>query len=278
MVETPQLLWNSSRNAAPEISVLVRSLNEIHCLTEFWRQLEEQTYFHQAEVLFLDSGSTDDTLGFLQTKPCAVYRISTKSFNFGRSTNQLMELSRAPRAMFLSAHVLLHDPETLATVVSLLDPHDCGAAYLRQVPNGVFGYNEYDVAYLKHRFPAGECAKLVRKPGGFSNAASALTRSAWERHRFPEIHGSEDFVWAQEHLRRGGKLWYLPHLRVLHSHDESASAVYQRVRLNVDARGLSRSYGRAAYFFGGVFVSMMREGAWPMEAWRYASSHARAYL
>jgi glycosyltransferase involved in cell wall biosynthesis len=274
----PECMWSGPDNEGATISILVRTLNEAQCLPEFWRRLEEQTIFPLAEIVFLDSGSTDGTLEFLRSKPCAVYAIAKDSFNFGRSVNQLMTLSHAPVVMLLSAHVLLDEPTALEAIVSLLDPQNAEAAFLRQIPNHVFGYNTYDAAYLKRRFPAGKCAVTMLKPGGFSNAASALTRFAWRRHPFPEIHGSEDLVWVEQHLRKGGKLWYLPHLRVLHSHKESALDVYKRVRLNVEAKGLNPSYGKAALLFVGVLVSMIRCGAASVDALRYARSHARAYL
>jgi len=76
----------------------------------------------------------------------------------------------------------------------------------------------------------------METPGGFSNAASALTRDAWEKNHFLEIHGSEDFEWAKRHLAGGGSLFYLPSVQVMHSHDESPDGVFRRVKLNVQAK------------------------------------------
>jgi len=267
------------RPANPALSVLVRLKNERASLDEFWGRLSSQTIFPETEVLFLDSGSTDSTLQFLERLPASVYQVSAEGFCFGASCNQLLSLSRAPIACFLSAHVLLEDMDALQKVHSALIDKARTAAYLRQVPNKIFGATCYERAFLRKRFPPRPQSELIEMatPAGFSNAASGLTRDSWEQNPFPEIHGSEDFIWAERHLALGGKIYYLPGVTVMHSHGDPPDAVYERVRLNVNARKLTRSYSRALYFFCGVLVAMLAEGSPWMEAYRYASSHARAY-
>jgi rhamnosyltransferase len=264
--------------AHPALSVLVRCRNEMNALPEFWRALQRQTAIAQVEILVLDSGSTDGSLEYLLERRCSLYQIPPEHFNFGRSCNQLMHLARAPRALFLSAHVLLEKDTVFQEIVTLLDPQRSQACYLRQVPNSIFGFNAYEAAYLNRRFPAGTSLRHLTRPAAFSNAASALTKNAWLQNPFPEIHGSEDFQWAQEHLHRGGDLLYLPHLLALHSHNETPAQVYQRVRLNVVARGQTGSYGRSLFLFGGILVQTLRAGASLRQAWSFAKSHARAYL
>jgi glycosyltransferase involved in cell wall biosynthesis len=264
----------------PLVSVLVRVKNEMALLPEFWRRLRGQSFFDNLEVLFLDSGSTDGTLQLLSTLPCSLYQIAPEDFNFGTACNLLMSLSAAPVAVFLSGHVLLTRDDDLQIIHQLLAGQVMTAAYMRQLPNTLSGSSAYERAYLSRRYHVTKDLMPVRlqSPSGFSNAASALTRDAWLCNPFPNTHGSEDFLWAEKHLRSGGKLFYLPGVCALHSHLEQAEAVYHRVRLNVEARGQSRSYFRALKYLVGVFAATVRHGASPAEAWRYASAHARAYL
>lgn len=276
--DNPDTLRLITQPVHPALSVLVRCHNEISALPEFWRLLQRQTAFVQAEVLVLDSGSTDGSVEYLLKQPCSLYQISPERFNFGRSCNQLMRLARSTRALFLSAHVLLEDTTIFQKIIALLDPQRDQAAYLRQVPNSVFGFNAYDAAYLNRRFPPGTSLQKLSQPASFSNAASALTRKAWLQQPFPEIHGSEDFQWAQEHLRRCGDLFYLPHLLALHSHNETPEQIYKRVRVNAVARGQTGSYRKSLLLFGGIFVQTLRAGATLPQAWNFAKSHARAYL
>ncbi len=272
-IKTTQSDW-------PSLAVLIRVKNEEAALREFWKRLSSQTFFPKVECVFLDSGSSDGTLEFLHELPITLYQIAPNDFNFGSSCNLLMSKSRSPIVTFLSGHVLLEQVDALERLHAALSPYKFAAAYMRQVPNTLWGANKYESAYLARRFPSkgsGEAYQMF-KPSGFSNAGSGLTRAAWLQNPFPEIHGSEDFVWAERHLRLGGKLFYLPNITILHSHGELPDAVFKRVRLNVLSRGARGSYLRSIYYFGGILVSMLRRGASLTEALDYARSHARAYL
>jgi len=275
---SPILLRKWTQPIVPSLSVLVRCYNEIGALPGFWESLRRQTIFDRLEIVVLDSGSTDGSLDYMLLQPCSIYQIPSSSFNFGRSCNQLMRLSSANLAMFLSAHVFLEQPNAVEQAVGLLHSGGLGAAYFRQVPNPVLGFNAYEAGFLKRKFPSGNMPRLMLSPGGFSNAASVITREAWHRLQFPEIHGSEDHRWAQEFLELGGELFYLPQLRVQHSHNENPAQVFRRVRLNVLARGNAGSYFRAIYLFVGIVVQTLRVGGSPKEAVQFAWNHARAYL
>jgi glycosyltransferase involved in cell wall biosynthesis len=258
--------------------VLVRCYNEIGALPSFWESLRRQTVFERLEIVVLDSGSTDGSLDYMLLQPCSIYQIPSSSFNFGLSCNQLMQLSSAPVAMFLSAHVFLEQSNAAEQVIELLHSESLRAAYFRQVPNAILGFNAYEAAFLKRRFPSGNTPKPLLSPGAFSNAASVLTRAAWLRLQFPEVHGSEDHRWAQEFLGLGGELFYLPQLQVQHSHNENPAEVFRRIRLNVLARGNAGSYFRAIYLFAGIVAQTLRVGGSIKEAVQFAWNHARAYL
>ncbi|MDR3762781.1 MAG: glycosyltransferase [Acidobacteriota bacterium] len=266
------------RAAPPRLAVLVRVKNEMAQLPEFWRRLQRQTAFSQLEVVFLDSGSQDGTLEFLRALPVSLYRIPPADFQFGSSCNLIASLSTAPNLAYFSGHVLLEQEDALAKVLDVLARDEYAALYLRQVPNTLTGSSAYERAHLARRFPpASEPLVELLAPQAFSNAASALTRPSWERSRFPEVAASEDFLWARTHLDLGGRLYYLPAVTAMHSHNEEAEAVFRRVLLNVRARRLRPSPLRAAVYFAGVFASLLRHGAsWP-EAFRYACSHAQAH-
>jgi glycosyltransferase involved in cell wall biosynthesis len=270
----------SERPSNPSLAVLVRVKNEGKALREFWNRLSSQTIFVNLEIVFLDSGSTDGSLEFLKQLPITLYQIPSEDFNFGGSCNLLMSVSHAQVVAFLSGHVLLEQTDALETLHAFLAKHESAAAFLRQVPNTLWGATIYEKAYLARRFPLkrGGGAIEVTTPRGFSNAASGLTRTAWQRTPFPEMHGSEDRAWAQQHLQRGGRLFYLSSPFVMHSHVSSSEETFSRVLLNVHALRVKGSYFRAGYYLIGVFTSMLCHGSSLAEAWRYASAHARAYL
>ncbi|CAN5398572.1 hypothetical protein BH10ACI4_BH10ACI4_12280 [soil metagenome] len=268
----------SSSKTSRDLSILVRVKNEAKAIPEFLQRIKKQTGYERAELIFLDSGSTDETLKLICEADCTVYQIAPEHFAFGSSCNLLMSLSTASACMFLSGHVLLQSTGILETVLDKLRGSEPSALYFRQVPGALFGSTAYERAYLARRFPSGKNPILLHNAGSFSNAASAITRSAWERLPFADVAASEDFLWAQKHLSLGGKLEYLPQLTVEHSHCESAEEVYRRVLLNVRSRNLKPSPLRAAKFFVGVLGTSLQKGASVSEALQYARSHARAYL
>lgn len=263
----------------PQLSILVRIKNEARALPEFWRRLESQTIFDQLEVIFLDSGSSDGSLEFLKYLPVSVYAIDPEDFNFGSSCNLLVSLSHAPSAAFLSGHVLLEQQTALESLLAVLKSHPFAAAFLRQIPNTLWGATDYERAFLAKSYKPGQESVIhVTRPDGFSNAASGFTRASWERFAIPEMNGWEDRAWVQEHLALGGQLYYLPNITVMHSHGESPEATYRRVVLNVQARKLRGSYLRFFYYLAGVFVTMLLHGSSLKNAKNYALAHARAYL
>jgi glycosyltransferase involved in cell wall biosynthesis len=256
----------------------VRVKNEARAIPEFLRRLDRQQNRDNVELIFLDSGSTDGTVELLGKVDCNLYQIAPEDFQFGSTCNLLMSLSKSPVCVFLSGHVLLQDENILQTVLRRLSGNEAAALYFRQVTGELFGSTASQRAYLARRFPEGKQSIILQDPGSFSNAASALTRTAWERTPFPEVTASEDFLWAKQHLIAGGKLEYFPHLTVEHSHCESPDDIYRRVRINSISRGLNKSPMKAAKFFVGVFGATLKHGANVPEALRYAASHARAYL
>jgi glycosyltransferase involved in cell wall biosynthesis len=271
-------LKSQSLSIPPDLAVLVRVKNEAKVLPQFLQRIESQRIRERTELIFLDSGSSDGTLDLIRNTNCSVYQIAPEDFAFGTSCNLMMSLSSANVCMFLSGHVLLQSHEVLETVLSRLQGSDPAALYLRQVSGSLFGSTAYERAFLGRRFPDGDGPVLLRSPGSFSNAASALTKSAWERCPFPEVAASEDFLWAKQHLALGGRLEYYPQLTVEHSHRESPEEVYRRVSLNVKSRNIGSSWAKAAKFYVSVFGATLRQGASISEAARYAASHARAYL
>jgi rhamnosyltransferase len=71
----------------------------------------------------------------------------------------------------------------------------------------------------------------------FDNVSSAIRRSVWETHPFPETPIAEDVEWARTVLLAGHRLAYVPDAVVEHSHERSARyelwrtyLVHQRLR------------------------------------------------
>jgi len=266
---------------APLISVLVRVKNEARALGAFLRSLEQQSIFPRMEVIFLDSGSTDGTCEMLQSFPASVYAIAPSEFSFGPTCNLVCSLATAPILCLASGHIEFVAPEALAEGVALLrNAPRLAAAYYRQIPNEALGASSYERAQLRWSFPPGPAPRRASHgKHAFSNAASLFRADVWRQMPFPAVNGSEDFLWAEQLLEKGGELWYLPNLCVRHSHDEQPGDLHRRVLINVEARPQNlRSWKNVAKYMIGVAGACMLCGAGPLEALRYAHAHASAYM
>ena len=266
--------------ASPILSIVVRVKNEGQELPRFLASLELQTLIKDCEIIFLDSGSTDNTLDLISQLNCSIYSIDGREFSFGPTCNLLMELSKAEYVGFFSGHVVLSKENVLEEGYRMIAGEVSGAGYFRQLPNQLCGCNAYESAFLARRFPENPVNPLrVYKNNSFSNAASIISRAAWSDNPFDDVGASEDHLWAIRHLNKNRPLFYFPKLEILHSHNETPDQVFDRVRSNVRARyGEKRMYLKSAYFFVGVFLSVLRHGGEIAEALRYAKAHSMAYL
>ena len=75
----------------------------------------------------------------------------------------------------------------------------------------------------------------------FDNVASAVRRSSWERHPFPEVPFGEDVAFGKELLLAGGRIAFLPDAEVEHSHRLSIRREFKR--LYCDHRNLHALFG-----------------------------------
>lgn len=268
--------------ANPVASVLVRVKNEAAGLQRLLESLQRQSMFARIELVFLDSGSSDSTLECLLGTDCTVYQIASEEFSFGESCNLLMALTASEVCFFFSGHVIIESPDALSKAYEAIASGRACAGYFRQVPNRHHGASIYEVAFLRRNFPGpdrrGESARQAITR--FSNAASVLSRKAWELQWFPDVIANEDALWAQEFLlRKPGGIAYFADLPVAHSHNEDPDAVERRVFINAVARREgARGVLRAVAKFVPMMVALLASGGRLTDAYRFSRAHLRGYL
>lgn len=273
-------LKKEHRLTSPSLCVAVRLKNEIELLPAFWESLERQTALDEVEFIFLDSGSTDGTLEFLLEKRCTVYTIESSEFSFSKTCNLLFELSLPPVICFLSGHVQVVEEKFFQEIIDFCCNRKLVAGYVRQVPSELAGYSPYEVAYLARTFPTfTEKVVDIGLNHSFSNSASFITRDSWLLTPIPEVIASEDWVWANQHILKGGKIYYLSHLSVRHSHNLEGEQIRRRVEVHTFGKFGNRVMPlRAMYYLLGVFIFTLFHGANLLEAFSSATNHAIPYL
>lgn len=217
----------------PTVSVVIRCRNEAKTLGPVIEATLAQEAAPAFEVLALDSGSQDGTLGLLRRYPVRVEHLAPDSFSYGRALNQGAQLARGEIVVYLSAHC---SPLSERWLVNLLRPftdQTVVATFGRQVP--VPGVNPIEAMTTTRNFPAGSESRVR-----FSTANGAIRRATVHARPFDEeIAIAEDHLWACA-LPESERIVYVPDAAVMHSHPMTSR--YWRTRFY--AHGLAAEYAR----------------------------------
>jgi rhamnosyltransferase len=187
----------------------------------------------EPEVLVIDSGSRDNTLETARQYPVTVHRIPPNEFGHGRTRNLGARLARGDWLIYLSQDAVPAHHHWLQNLTRHLERPEVAAAFGRQLsPAGLgpietfFLEQTYPDRAFEHQ-PAGAGPASIRRIF-FSNVNSAIKKSVWERHPFPEVVMSEDQAFARAALQSGGHIVYDPAAGVFHGHHYTLPQLFRR--------------------------------------------------
>lgn len=179
--------------AAPA-SVIVRAKNEENTIERALRSLRNQTV--AAEIIVVDSGSTDRTRDLARPWCDMLIEIPAERFTFGRALNLGSSVATAPVHFALSAHCSADRVDWIERALCHFVRPDVAGAYgdlalADERPlQGVF---YQDAAYAR-----------AHPYWGFTNHASCWRASVWERFPFDEtLRAAEDKEWGLRVLQAG---------------------------------------------------------------------------
>lgn len=235
---------------AAEVSVVVRTLNEARHLPALLDGIARQTLPSRAEVVVVDSGSTDGTLQIARDRADKVVEIPPRDFSFGRSLNLGIRAASGRLIVIASAHTRPVDGQWLESLLEdLRRRSEVAMTYGRQIGAETSKFGE---ALDFDRF-FGPAPREITDHFFANNANSAIRRELWELVPFDEaLPGLEDIAWARHWRRRGRAITYAHRAAIFHIHEET----WPQVR--------SRYYreGQAARWIG-----WLRRRDLPAEAW-----------
>jgi rhamnosyltransferase len=222
----------------PEVSFVIRARNEAARIGECLVGLQSQETGRRAEIIVIDSGSTDGTVEICRAHGVPVEAIPPETFNYGRALNLGARLARGHYFVSFTAHAAPADNSWLERLLAPLDASArIAAVFGRELPWP--DASPLERARLAIRFPPDERRYTVEGLQGcvretllrsllFSNVASAIPRELLLESPFPEMAYAEDKAWAQTMLKRGYDIVYEPAARVYHSHNDTLLAFYRR--------------------------------------------------
>lgn len=228
------------------IAVIIPTLNAGARLADVLGAVRAQEGPYEAEIIAIDSGSTDGTLDCLHRYGAHVLKVGRESFNHGRTRNEALKHASGEWAVLLVQDAA---PASKRWLAALVDPLRCDASiagtFARQRPAA--GASRVTTHYLRQWVAAQSEPRIVGPLSAetygrmspferhavcaFDNVCSCVRLSVWAAHPFPTTPIAEDLEWGRDVLLAGHRLAYVPEAVVEHSHDRSVTYELQRTYL-----------------------------------------------
>jgi rhamnosyltransferase len=243
-------------------SVLIRAKDEARDIGRTLEICASQTV--DAELIVVDSGSTDETVAIARRAGARVIEIPASAFTYGYALNVGCEAATADVVVALSAHAFPPDERWLERMLAWFEDPAVACVYGEPLgPDGArLDGSRVQDRELAERFPY----------WGYSNSAGGFRRELWEQRPFREdMPFTEDKEWAWFWLMEGRTCVMDPSLEVDHSthSDDPLPVVYSRKRKEWEGFAMYLPVERSS--LGATLVHWWREtDVWP--------SHFRARL
>lgn len=214
--------------SAPQISVIVRAKNKVDTIGSTLAALRQQSV--PAEVIVVDSGSTDGTLDVARAWADRVIEMPAEAFTYGGALNIGAAAATAPVHAALSGHCMPEHATWLEESLRRYERSDVAATNgAKESPIG----DAIDGTYWQTLEDV-----VIDPTWGFSNHASTWRADVWAEHPFREDLGAcEDKEWSWRVLAAGWTVAYAPELGAPMAHRRSAGlrALYQRITREAEA-------------------------------------------
>ncbi len=276
--------------------MVIPTLNGGALFEEVLEKIRAQRFDGDVEVVVIDSGSTDQTVGAAKKAGARVVEIVPGEFDHGLTRNRGIEESSGEIVVLMTQDAVPADDQLLESLVAAFEDPLVAGAFARQVPRP-----EHDVLIARgiHAWVAGQADRRVSQITSrssydalapihkylfcvFDNVCSAVRRSAWRKTPFRQNAFGEDLDWSKRVLEEGWKIVYEPRAAVVHSHDRSVRYEYKRTYMC--HRVLYRLFGVetiparkyvARCWTGGVWGDLRYVGRHQSGVWRKLRLMAR---
>ena len=226
----------SSAPTAP-VSVIIRTFNSAGTVRDAVDSIRRQSV--PAEIVVVDSGSTDGTIQIVRETADRLIRVPSTDFSFGGALNAGATVAGSDVLVALSSHCTLPRSDWLAIAVDHLRRGALAACGQTVGPTG---------SVLDEPLHCSHETLLAHPYWGFSNHASAFSAPAWRRERFDEtLAAGEDREWSWRVTAPGGQIVIDPALTVSGGHRRSAGVRPYFRRLVKEATALGSLRPLAAY-------------------------------
>lgn len=209
-----------------KVSIVIRTYNEARHLGALLEGIRSQSAPGlDAEVIVVDSGSTDETLSIAEHYGCRIEHIRKEDFSFGRSLNLGCRSASGDVLVMVSGHCIPVNENWLANLVGPLADNKLALVYGRQVGNESSHFSECRI--FEKYYP--DISSLPQEGFFCNNANSAIRRSTWQQSPFDEsLTGLEDMHLAKQLTAKGLLIGYVASAAVYHLHYETWTHIKNR--------------------------------------------------
>jgi len=224
-------------------SLVIRAYNEARHLPRLLQGVRQQT-LPDVEIILVDSGSTDQSVSIAQAYGAKIVHIAPQDFTFGRSLNLGIAAATRDLVVIASAHVYPVYPDWLERLLEPFADASVGLTYGKQRGGETTKFSEHQI--FARWFPE---TGVARQNHPFcNNANAAIRRALWQYSPYDEtLTGLEDLAWAKQLQSQGGQIAYLPEAEIIHLHNETPRAVFNRYRR--EALAFKKIYPEAHFNF-----------------------------
>ncbi|QWR78761.1 glycosyltransferase [Candidatus Magnetomonas plexicatena] len=221
-----------------DVSVIVPTINASGVIGKLAASCFSQKYEDgtpvSAEVIVIDSSSSDNTVEIANSLGCKTIVIPVSEFNHGGSRNLAESMASGRVLMFMTQDAMPVNDMLFAALLKPLDDPLTAAAFARQVPRMDANPVEYfsrtfnypDTRMVKSKDSIG---LLGIKTFFFSNVCSAIKRDAFtEAGGFQSVIMNEDMMLSSKLILSDYKVVYEPLAIVYHSHNFSLIKQFKR--------------------------------------------------
>jgi threonine dehydrogenase-like Zn-dependent dehydrogenase len=213
----------------PQVSLIIRTLNEAEHLGDLLNSIRSQTY-KNFEIVLVDSGSFDGTLEIAEKHCDKILKIKQDEFTFGFALNFGIKHATGELIGIISAHTIpLHDNWLKFLVNGFCEngkDEKVAMTYGKQLGTEMSNFSE------KNDFGRffGDTKTIQRSPNYFCNNANSMIRKdLWEQHPFDEaLPFMEDTEWSKYWMDRGYVIVYDPGAAIYHIHKETPKHIKRR--------------------------------------------------
>ncbi len=239
-----------------DVSIVIPTKNAGKLLNRVLAMVFRQKTEYSYEVICVDSGSGDETLGIIRSYPCRLFEIPASEFGHGRTRNYGAAQGNGTYIVFLTQDALPASEDWLQNLVDAMQiedgivggfgihlPYpDCNIFDKRDLKAHFDNFGQENTVYWlddeeRYRSEEGYLHKLAF----FSDNNACLRRDVWEKYPYPDVDFAEDQIWMRKMIELGYKKVYCPYAPVYHSHNFPLREYYGRYF--DEYRGLNRIHG-----------------------------------